>query len=431
MAVDYAAFQSGQNPLQMAMQGFSDAGAIQQAQQQQQIGAQTLELNRMKVAEYQKAQAKQQEFQSALAGLGPKPSPQALQKLMMAYPQLGESLKSNFDILNAEQKQNKLMQATQISSALAAGGADVALSLIEKQRIAAENSGDKPGADSLGVLADQIRMNPDAALTTVDMFLNATMGPEEYVSFYEKRTKNARENELQPGALAKQEVELMQLGTNMGVDPKTTQKMLASYRNAGVSQDTARNLFAIEAQNPTGKIYDPDKRYTASKDLRTEYNKRTANLTESRINYDKMLESAKVQAGLGDVALITSFMKMLDEGSTVRESEFAIARDTAGLYASLENYLKKIKTGEFLSDSQRKVFTDLAGKYLEAAEKDGAKTRKSMEGIVDRLGLNPADVFTDGQDSSVLPMVTTAAEFAALPSGSLYTEEDGQTYRKP
>jgi hypothetical protein len=431
MAVDYAAFQSGQNPLQMAMQGFSDAGAIQQAQQQRQLGQQNIDLNQMKVAEYQKAQAKQQEFQSALAGLGPKPSPQALQKLMMAYPQLGESLKSNFDILNAEQKQNKLMQATQISSALAAGGADVALSLIEKQRIAAENSGDKPGADSLGVLADQIRMNPDAALTTVDMFLNATMGPEEYVSFYEKRTKNARENELQPGALAKQEVELMQLGTNMGVDPKTTQKMLASYRNAGVSQDTARNLFAIEAQNPTGKIYDPDKRYTASKDLRTEYNKRTANLTESRINYDKMLESAKVQAGLGDVALITSFMKMLDEGSTVRESEFAIARDTAGLYASLENYLKKIKTGEFLSDSQRKVFTDLAGKYLEAAEKDGAKTRKSMEGIVDRLGLNPADVFTDGQDSSVLPMVTTAAEFAALPSGSLYTEEDGQTYRKP
>jgi preprotein translocase subunit SecD len=142
MAVDYAAFQSGQNPLQMAMQGFSDAGAIQQAQQQQQIGAQTLELNQMKIAEYQKAQAKQQEFQSALAKLGPKPSPQALQKLMMAYPQLGESLKSNFDILNPEQKQNKLMQATQISSALAAGGVPAALELVETQRVAAENSGD-------------------------------------------------------------------------------------------------------------------------------------------------------------------------------------------------------------------------------------------------------------------------------------------------
>jgi hypothetical protein len=401
VAIDYSRFQSGANPLQMAMQGFSDAGAIQQAKQQQQIGAQTLELNQMKVDEYRKAQAKQQEFQSALAKLGPKPSPQALQKLMVAYPQLGESLKSYFDILNPEQKQNKLMQATQISSALAAGGVPAALELVETQRVAAENSGDTAGADSLGVLKKQIEMNPDAALTTVDMFLNANMGPEQYASFYEKRTENARKNELQPGALAKQYVELMQLGTNMGVDPKTTQKIIDSYRGAGVSQDTARNLFVIEAQNPTGRIYDPEKRYAASKELRTEYNKRTGDLTESRINYDKMLESAKIQAGLGDVALITAFMKMLDPGSTVRDSEFATARDTAGLRASLENYLEKVKTGEFLSDSQRKVFTDLAGKYLEAAEKDGAKTRKSMEGIVDRLGLNPADVFTDGQDTSL------------------------------
>jgi hypothetical protein len=433
VAIDYSRFQSGANPLQMAMQGFSDAGAIQQAQQQRAIGQQNYELNQMKIAEYQKAQAKQQEFQSALAGLGPKPSPQALQKLMIAYPQLGESLKSNFDILNAEQKQNKLMHATQISSALAAGGVPAALELVETQRVAAENSGDSAGADAFGVLKQQIEMNPDAALTTVDMFLNATMGPEEYVSFYEKRTENARKNELQPGALAKQEVELMQLGTNMGVDPKTTQKMIASYRNAGVSQDTARNLFAIEAQNPTGRIYDPKERYAASKDLRTEYNKRTGDLTESRINYDKMLESAKIQAGLGDVALITAFMKMLDPGSTVRDSEFATARDTAGLRASLENYLEKVKTGEFLSDSQRKVFTDLAGKYLEAAEKDGAKTRKSMEGIVDRLGLNPADVFVDvveEAEAAAFPKITTQEEFDALPSGSVFIE-NGQQYRKP
>ena len=135
-----------------------------------------------------------------------------------------------------------------------------------------------------------------------------------------------------------------------------------------------------------------------------------------------MLESAKIQAGLGDVALITAFMKMLDPGSTVRESEFATARDTAGLYASLENYLEKAKTGEFLGASQRKVFTDLAGKYLQAAEKDGAKTRTSMEGIVDRLGLNPADVFVDvleEAEAAAFPEITTQEEFDALPSGSV------------
>ena len=432
MALDYSSYQTA-NPLSMAMQGFKDAGAIQAAKQQQAIGQQNFELNQMKVDEYQKAQAKKQEFQTALAGLGKNPSPQALQAIMLDYPQLGESLRANFEVLNSEQKQNKLMQATQISSALAAGGVDAALNLVEKQRLAAENSGDTVGADSLEVLKQQIQMNPDAALTTVDMFLNANMGPEQYVSFYEKRTKNARENQLQPGVLAKQDFELIKLGTDMGIPPEQTQKIIKSYRGAGLSPDTSENLLMLEAGAPGSKIYDPEKRYLASKDLRTEYNKRTGDLTGSRINYEKMIESAKIQAGLGDVALITAFMKMLDPGSTVRESEFATARDTAGLYASLENYLEKIRTGEFLSDSQRKVFTDLAGKYLEAAEKDGAKTRQSMEGIVDRLGLNPADVFVDvieEAEAAAFPEITTQEEFDALPSGSVFIE-NGQQYRKP
>jgi hypothetical protein len=431
MAVDYAAFQSGQNPLQMAMQGFSDAGAIQQAQQQQQIGAQTLELNQMKVAEYKKAQAKQQEFQSALANLGDKPSLQDYENIMARFPVLSSAVKENYERLNTKQKQSALNSATQVLAALQGKNKDVAKSLLEKQALAAENVGDTAAADAARVMMQQIDMEPSAARNAAALSVAAAAGPEQFASIYEKISQVGRENELQPGALARQDVELMQLGTNMGVDPKTTQKMLASYRNAGVSQDTARNLFAIEAQNPTGRIYDPEKRYAASKDLRTEYNNRVGDVTAGRVNFQKMEESAKIQEGLGDVALITSFMKMLDPGSTVRESEFAVARDTGGLLTSLENLLTKAKGGQFLTNPQRTTFVNLAKQYLAAAEKDGAKTRKSMEGIVARLGLNPADVFTDGQDSSVLPMVTTAAEFAALPSGSLYTEEDGQTYRKP
>ena len=432
MALDYSSYQTA-NPLSMAMQGFKDAGAIQAAKQQQAIGQQNFELNQMKVDEYKKAQDKQKQFQQAVSSLGPKPSPMALQEIMLAFPQMSEALTAPYDALNAEQKQRKLMQATQVSSALAAGGADVALSLIEKQRIAAENSGDKPGADSLGVLADQIRINPDAALTTVDMFLNATMGPEQYVSFYEKRTKNVRENQLQPGVLAKQDFELIKLGTDMGIDPKQTQQIIKSYRGAGLSPDTSENLLMLEAVAPGSKIYDPEKRYSASKDLRTEYNKRTGDVTAGRVNFAKMESSAKIGEGLGDVALITSFMKMLDPGSTVRESEFAVARDTGGLLTSLENLLTKAQGGQFLTAGQRVTFVNLARQYLQAAEKDGAKTRQSMEGIVDRLGLNPADVFVDvieEAEAAAFPEITTQEEFDALPSGSVFIE-NGQQYRKP
>ena len=416
MALDYSSYQTA-NPLSMAMQGFKDAGAIQAAKQQQQIGQQTFDLNQMKVDEYKKAQAKKLEFQTALGNLGKNPSPQALQAIMVAYPQLGESLRANFDMLNSEQKQNNLMRATQVSSALSAGGVPAALKLVETQRLAAENSGDSANADALKVLKEQIEMNPDAALTTVDMYLNANMGQEQYASFYEKRTKNARENQLQPGVIAKQDFELIKLGTDMGIDPKQTQQIIKSYRGAGLSPDTSENLLILEAGAPGSKIYDPEKRYSASKDLRTEYNKRTGDVTAGRVNFAKMESSAKIGEGLGDVALITSFMKMLDPGSTVRESEFAVARDTGGLLTSLENLLTKAQGGQFLTAGQRVTFVNLAKQYLQAAEKDGAKTRTSMEGIVDRLGLNPADVFVD-----VIEKAPAASPLqVSLPNGRVIT----------
>ena len=417
MPVNYAAYQNANNPLQMAIQGYSDAGAIQQARQQQQIGEQNLLLNQMKIDEYKKAQAKKLEFQTAMAGLGKNPSAQDYQKLMIQFPSMAATLKEPYDMLNSEQKQNKLMQATQISSALAAGGVDAALNLVEKQRLAAENSGDTVGADSLGVLKQQIQMNPDAALVTVDMFLNANMGPEQFASYYEKRTKNVRENELQPGLIAKQDFELIKLGTDMGIPPEQTQKIITSYRGAGLSPDASEKLLMLEAGAPGSKIYDPEKRYSASKDLRTEYNKRTGDVTAGRVNFAKMESSAKIGEGLGDVALITSFMKMLDPGSTVRESEFAVARDTGGLLTSLENLLTKAQGGQFLTAGQRVTFVNLAKQYLQAAEKDGVKTRTSMEGIVDRLGLNPADVFVD-----VIEKAPAASPLqVSLPNGRVIT----------
>ena len=426
MAVDYSSYQT--NPLQMAIQGYKEGGAIQAARQQQAIGQQTLELNQMKVDEYKKAQAKKLEFQTAMAGLGESPSAQDYQKLMIQFPSMAATLKEPYDMLSSEAKQAKLTQATQVLAALKSNSPETAITLLERFKAAAENSNDGASAAGSQALIDLIGLDPIAARDAAALSVASAAGPEQFASIYEKISKVGAEAALQPGVIAKQDFELIKLGTDMGIPPEQTQKIITSYRGAGLSPDASEKLLMLEAGAPGSKIYDPEKRYSASKDLRTEYNKRTGDLTGSRINYEKMLESAKIQEGLGDVALITSFMKMLDPGSTVRESEFATARDTAGLYASLENYLEKAKTGKFLKDPQRKVFTDLAKKYLEATEKDAAKTRQSMEGIVDRLGLNPADVFVD-----VIEKAPAASPLqVSLPNGRVITfktQADADAFR--
>ena len=69
-----------------------------------------------------------------------------------------------------------------------------------------------------------------------------------------------------------------------------------------------------------------------------------------------MFELSK--AGAADLALIFNYMKMLDPGSVVRESEFALAAQTGGLTARVSAYWDKIVKGGTLDESMRR---DLVG----------------------------------------------------------------------
>jgi hypothetical protein len=277
MAVDYAAFQSGQNPLQMAMQGFSDAGAIQQAQQQQQIGAQTLELNRMKVDEYQKAQAKQQEFQSALANLGDKPSLQDYENIMARFPVLSSVVKEPYDRLNTRQQQSAFTSAVQVMAALKGGKNDEAKSLLERQAVAAENSGNDAAAAGARVMMQQIDMEPSAALNAAALNVAAVAGPERFATIYESISKVGRENELQPMLL---------------------DKATSEAATAAVNARFAESLAAAEASSKgfdiSSLITDP---------AIAKQNKRIANLINARDKATSDLSIEKLESDLNNAQI--------------------------------------------------------------------------------------------------------------------------------
>ena len=86
-------------------------------------------------------------------------------------------------------------------------------------------------------------------------------------------------------------------------------------------------------------------------------------------------------------------MKMLDEGSVVRESEFALARDTAGLFANLKNMVEQKKTGKFLTTKQREDFKRLAAHFMESTEKGAKREKKKLEAIIKNYNLNPDNIF--------------------------------------
>ena len=80
-----------------------------------------------------------------------------------------------------------------------------------------------------------------------------------------------------------------------------------------------------------------------------------------------------------DIALIFSFMKTLDPGSTVREGEFATAQNAAGVPERIINIYNKARSGEFLTDDQRKDFINTARLNLQGLQKEAQRVARSYQ----------------------------------------------------
>jgi len=99
-----------------------------------------------------------------------------------------------------------------------------------------------------------------------------------------------------------------------------------------------------------------------------------------------------------DIALIFSFMKTLDPGSTVREGEYATAKNAGSVPESVVNTYNQILNGKFLNDDQRKNFIETARKSYSGIAKEAetvANRYRSMakdRGIPENLVV-PSNMF--------------------------------------
>jgi hypothetical protein len=103
-------------------------------------------------------------------------------------------------------------------AALKGGKNDEAKSLLERQAVAAENSGNDAAAAGARVMMQQIDMEPSAALNAAALNVAAVAGPERFATIYESISKVGRENELQQGLISKQNAEIAKLISDMNIN---------------------------------------------------------------------------------------------------------------------------------------------------------------------------------------------------------------------
>jgi hypothetical protein len=389
--------------------------------------------------------------------------------LSMLLPETqAKAVRESFGMLSADRQQAALQQSGQVFSAFKSGKPEIAISLLDQQIEGKRNSGDEAGAKFLETWRDVAKQDPKATEDYFGFTISQMPGGDKVITSAialggERRTEaeapaklmeqiakadkavadaktaqatatNAPEKAAAEAALAVAQAQkaavdakyseqitladLKKKAAELGLTQAQTGSALAQTKKLG--QETQKIALELEALKASGGL-DPAKTFEQEEKLRKEFQGRTKVYGELGTTYQNMKSSADAKTGPGDIALITGFMKMLDPGSVVRETEFATARDTAGLYERLQNQAQKLQSGQLftLDSKQRKEYTDLAKQYLDSAQKKAVDDKKALGVVVKNYRLNPDNVF--GPET---------AEAPPAPSPNSVTV-GGQTYTRP
>lgn len=404
------------------------------------IGQQFAELGQVLAERQKRTQAEEVKaaYATDLQGVLDNPSMKAFNDFSLKYPQQREVIKDVASRFTTEQQDAEFNIGRDVAVALENNEPDVALNILTQTVDARKNSKLPPSVYGqvqriLSNVDDPDRIKKAQAQTNFSLTL---LNPEKFGKVVESLEKqklapvvlreklaivdkalsdaitalatadNAQDiakaqREFEQAKAAKEAVEakyaertavdkLIKSAADLGLTKAQTNSALAQTSKLGV--ETKKAVLELEAFKASGGI-DPAKAFDQEEKLRKEFQLRSKVYGELGTTFSNIKSSANAKNGPGDIALITGFMKMLDPSSVVRETEFATARDTAGLYARLENSLKKAENGQFLQATQRDEFVNLAKQYLDSAQKKAGDDKKALGVVVKNYKLNPENVF--------------------------------------
>lgn len=132
-----------------------------------------------------------------------------------------------------------------------------------------------------------------------------------------------------------------------------------------------------------------------STDLRKEFTGLSKEFIKQRDAFNRIQASVEDPSAAGDLSLIFNYMKLLDPGSVVRESEFATAQNAAGVPERIRAQYNNIVRGERLTDKTRNDFLDRSDKLFKGANKQHEKRVDTYRGLANRIGADPNQVIID------------------------------------
>jgi hypothetical protein len=162
--------------------------------------------------------------------------------------------------------------------------------------------------------------------------------------------------------------------------------------------------------------------------LRDEYNALTKDFRVVQDAHEKIKNVA--QTGAGDMSLLYSFVKLLDPGSVVRESEFAAAAASGSFGERVQGAMQRVLTGQRLSDNLRNDFIREADNLYTSQKRGTVRLTESYTGIAKRMGLDPSNIIVDyaSKAGTAMPPVSSLVEGKTtnFDNGQSWTLQNGK-----
>lgn len=188
-----------------------------------------------------------------------------------------------------------------------------------------------------------------------------------------------------------------------------------------------RRKMALGGGSSKGQMSSPADLFKAENTLRDEHTKQSTSFVKIRDAFSKVNEAAKNPNAASDIALIFSYMRILDPESVVREGEFATAEKARGVPDTVINLYNKVLKGERLNNEQRAKFVGEAKKVYDSQRRSQDKLDKTYRGLAERYSLNPDNIVQDFTLEDPAASMPPAAR-ASLKEGQITTFGNGQKW---
>lgn len=304
------------SPFESSVKGIAaglEIGAAMDKSQQQQLALQT-----------------QKQMQADLATLAQNPNPTAqdFAQITTKYPALAEHFKNTWSMLNTDQQQNRLSQASQIYAALNAGQNDIASQLAAEQATAFKNSGQERDAKSMETLSQLIKLSPETARTSTGLLLSSVLGPQQFSQNFSTLSKLPAEVRQGEATATKTELEA---------------------RNTPQRLDLENRYKGAEIRNIDSQIGDRAARLSLDRDkLQSETELKLYELNQKSTSLDgdgrKLVNDSVIQSVAADQAAgqMTDLANRLDK-ETAGYGKFTTAREWLKSATGNQDYMTQMR----------------------------------------------------------------------------------------